>query len=261
MEDKSKEEYIRHDGISDWIKKRADEQYNEQWNNYAPCKQGVEKIDIFYYVYGFLHLESYRKKFANNLKNELPKIPLVEDYATFEKISRAGRDLADLHLHFEPEAGSLTGCNTLTTDTRFAHDSVRCIAPAKSTGEVSAVLPTQMTETEEALYEKYYVQKVRQSDDKTKLLFYNRQGDIFHTLDIPPEVEKWQINGSTCTWWIEKMYKVTTDPKTGRVNDPNDYAREYGNPRYIIELAENVIKIAVQTVKILDELNKIKVEI
>ncbi len=217
----NQEEYIRHDGISDWILKRAKDQYSGQYEG-----QGKEltKEDIFYYVYGFLHLESYRKKFANNLKNELPKIPLVEDYAIFEKISRAGRDLADLHLNFEPK-------------------------------------PKENATAEE--YQKYEISKVRQSDDKTKLFFYKKNGDIFEeeTLDIPPEVEKWQINGSTCTWWIEKMYKITTDPKTGRINDPNDYAREYGNPRYIFELAENVINIAVRTVAILDELNKIEVEI
>ena len=57
------------------------------------------------------------------------------------------------------------------------------------------------------------------------------------------------------------MYKITTDPKTGRINDPNDYAREYGNPRYIFELAKNVINIAIKTVAILNELNKLKVEI
>ena len=210
----NKEEYIRRDGISDWIKKRADEQYN--------CK--VSKEDIFYYVYGFLHLESYRKKFANNLKNELPKIPLVEDYATFEKISKAGRSLAELHLNFEPK-------------------------------------PKENATAEQ--YEKYEISKVRQSDDKTKLFFYKKNGDIFEeeTLDIPPEVEKWQINGSTATWWIADRYKVTVDKKTGRINDPNDYAREYGNPRYIFELAENVINIAIKTVAILDELNKIEVKI
>ena len=213
-------DYIRRDGISDWILKRAKDQYSGQVEN----KLLLTKEDIFYYVYGFLHLESYRKKFANNLKNELPKIPLVEDYATFEKISKAGRNLAELHLNFEPEAKD------------------------KATDED---------------YKKYELSKVRQSDDKTKLFFYKKNGDIFEeeTLDIPPEVEKWQINGSTCTWWIEKMYKVTTDSKTGRINDPNDYAKEYGNPRYIIELAKNVIKIALQTVKILDELNKLQVEI
>ena len=58
------------------------------------------------------------------------------------------------------------------------------------------------------------------------------------------------------------MYKVTTDSKTGRINDPNDYAKEYGNPRYIIELAKNVINIAIKTVAILEnELNKLQVEI
>ena len=46
-----------------------------------------------------------------------------------------------------------------------------------------------------------------------------------------------------------------------RINDPNDYTREYGNLRYIFELAKNVINIAKETVKILDELNKLQVEI
>ena len=211
----NKEEYIRRDGISDWIYKRAKDQYSGQYDS-------LTKIDIFYYVYGFLHLESYRKKFANNLKNELPKIPLVDDYATFEKISKAGRDLAELHLHFEPE-------------------------PKENATEAD--------------YDKYYVKKVEESKDKRELLFFDRGNNIFEKLPIPEEVDKWQINGSTCTWWIEKMYKVTTDQKTGRINDPNDYAREYGNPRYIIELAENVIQIALRTVAILDEINKIEVEI
>ncbi len=209
------EQYIRHDGISDWIYKRAKDQYSGQYAS-------LTKEDIFYYVYGFLHLESYRKKFANNLQKELPKIPLVEDYAIFEKISKAGRDLAELHLHFEPEPKE----NAIEAD-----------------------------------YEKNYVKKVEESKDKRELLFFDRGNNIFERLPIPEEVEKWQIDGSTCTWWIEKMYKVTTDPKTGRINDPNDYAREYGNPRYIFELAKNVINIAVRTVAILDELNKIEVEI
>ena len=217
-------QYICRDGISDWILKRANNLYSPSSEGANNTSVNVTKEDIFYYVYGFLHLESYRKKFANNLKNELPKIPLVEDYATFEKISRAGRNLADLHLNFEPK-------------------------------------PKENATDED--YKKYEISKVRQSDDKTKLFFYKKNGDIFEeeTLDIPPEVEKWQINGSTCTWWIEKMYKITTDPKTGRINDPNDYAREYGNPRYIFELAKNVINIAKETVKILDELNKLQVEI
>ena len=217
--EQSQEQYIRRDGISDWIYKRAKDQYSGQIGN----KLLLTKEDIFYYVYGFLHLESYRKKFANNLKNELPKIPLVEDYATFEKISKAGRDLAELHLNFEPEPN--------------------------------------VENVTEADYENNYIKKVEESKDKRELLFFDRANNVFERLPIPPEVDKWQINGSTATWWIADRYKVTVDKKTGRINDPNDYAREYGNPRYIIELAKNVINIAVRTVKILDELNKLQVEI
>ena len=147
----------------------------------------------------------------------------MEDYATFEKISRAGRDLAELHLHFEPESN--------------------------------------VENVTEADYEKYYIKKVEESKDKRELLFFDRANNVFERLPIPPEVDKWQINGSTATWWIADRYKVTVDKKTGRINDPNDYAREYGNPRYIFELAKNVINIAIKTVAILDELNKLQVEI
>ena len=138
-------------------------------------------------------------------------------------------------------------------------EKARIDSASASLGD-SAVRPAGTVEDE---YEKYEISKVRQSDDKTKLFFYKKNGDIFEeeTLDIPPEVEKWQINGSTATWWIADRYKVTVDKKTGRINDPNDYAREYGNPRYIFELAKNVINIAIKTVAILDELNKLQVEI
>ncbi len=47
-------EYIRRDGISDFILERAKKQYGKN----------VVKEDIFYYVYGFLHSPEYREKFA-----------------------------------------------------------------------------------------------------------------------------------------------------------------------------------------------------
>ena len=216
--------YIRRDGISDWIYKKANDLYSTSLEGVSKPNKAVTKEDIFYYVYGFLNIESYRKKFSNNLYKELPKIPLVEDYATFEKISRVGRDLAELHLNFEPKAN-----------------------------------------VEGATKQDYldnYVYKMRFSDDKKQLLFYKNKTEILpYKISIPEEVDKWHIDGSSSIWWLVDQYQVSVDKKTGRVNDPNDYAREYGNPRYIFELAKNVINIAVRTVKILDELNKIEVEI
>lgn len=84
-------QYIRRDGISDWILKQAHERYGKD----------ISREDIFYYVYGFLHSPEYRTKFANDLKKMLPRIPLVEDRADFVAFSKAGRSLAQLHLNYE----------------------------------------------------------------------------------------------------------------------------------------------------------------
>lgn len=84
-------EYIRRDGLSDFIFERAKVMYGKT----------VGKEDIFYYVYGFLHSPEYREMFANDLKKMLPRLPLVEDVRDFWKFSKAGRALAELHLNYE----------------------------------------------------------------------------------------------------------------------------------------------------------------
>jgi len=90
----SSSEYIRRDGVSDFILERAKKQYGKN----------VTKEDVFYYVYGFLHSPEYRELFANDLKKMLPRLPLVEDVRDFWSFSKAGRKLADLHLNYETVA-------------------------------------------------------------------------------------------------------------------------------------------------------------
>ena len=65
------------------------------------CEPKSLKEEIFYYVYGFLHLPGYREKFSAELKKSLPRIFLVESYEDFKKISSAGRALAEIHLNYE----------------------------------------------------------------------------------------------------------------------------------------------------------------
>lgn len=85
-------EWIRHDGITDYILQAAREQYQNT---------GISKEDIFYYVYGLLHNSEYRTQFAADLKKMLPRLPLVENSKDFIAFSQAGRALADLHLDYE----------------------------------------------------------------------------------------------------------------------------------------------------------------
>lgn len=40
----------------------------------------VNKVDIFYYVYGILHSPEYRSRFEANLQKELPRIPLSRNF-------------------------------------------------------------------------------------------------------------------------------------------------------------------------------------
>ena len=96
----------RRDGISDFIEKMARKKYGLSANLKVGEKTFCEpktnlKEEIFYYVYGFLHLRSYREKYSAELKKSLPRIFLVDDYEKFKKISEIGRELAEIHLNYE----------------------------------------------------------------------------------------------------------------------------------------------------------------
>ena len=54
--------------------------------------------------------------------------------------------------------------------------------------------------------------------------------------------------------WIIERYQVKTDKASGIVNDPNDWAEEQGNPRYILDLLARIVTVSVETVKIVKSL-------
>ncbi len=51
-----------------------------------------------------------------------------------------------------------------------------------------------------------------------------------------------------------ERYQVKTDKASGIVNDPNDWGREHGNPRYILELLLRIVTVSVETGKIVESL-------
>ncbi|WP_375694678.1 type ISP restriction/modification enzyme, partial [Bartonella sp. AC158YNML] len=61
----------------------------------------ITKDDLFYYVYGLLHSEDYRARYAHNLCKELPRIPCVKSAEDFWKFVTAGRELGHLHVNYE----------------------------------------------------------------------------------------------------------------------------------------------------------------
>ena len=54
--------------------------------------------------------------------------------------------------------------------------------------------------------------------------------------------------------WLIDRYQVKTDKASQIVNDPNDWAREHDDPRYIIDLIKRVTRVSVETMKIVKAL-------
>ena len=66
------------------------------------------------------------------------------------------------------------------------------------------------------------------------------------------------VNGKSAIEWIVERYCVSQDKKSLIVNDANDWGREHGKPRYILDLLLSVINVSVQTVEIVNALPKLK---
>lgn len=203
-------DYIRRDGVSDFILERGKKQYGKN----------VTKEDIFYYVYGFLHSPEYRELFANDLKKMLPRLPLVDDVRDFWAFSKGGRKLADLHVSYE---------------------QVPSYADVVVNGEDS---------------NNFKVEKMRfPKKDQKDTIHYNSKITISN---IPAKAYEYVINGKSAIDWIMERYQVSMHKESGIKNDPNDWADEVGNPRYILDLLLSVINLSVQTVDIVDGLPKIQ---
>jgi len=206
-------EYIRRDGISDFIFEQAKKQYGVK---------DISKEAIFYYVYGFLHSLEYRELFANDLKKMLPRVPLVEDIRDFWAFSKAGRALAELHINYE---------------------TVPAYKDVSVTGDDS---------------EFYIVDKMRfPKKDQKDTIYYNSKITV---TNIPAKAYDYVVNGKSAIEWIMERYAVTTHKESGIKNDPNDWATEVGNPRYILDLLLSIINVSVQTVDIVASLPKVKFE-
>jgi predicted helicase len=200
-------ERVRRDGVSDFIHKQAQGRYGER----------VSKEDIFYYVYGFLHSPEYRQRFSADLKKMLPRLPLVESPKDFWAFSKAGRQLADLHLHYDD----------------FSK------APS------AEAIGVQVVGAESG---QFRVEKMRfpSKTDKSRILY-----NSYITIEnIPAAAYEYVVNGKSAIEWVMERYAITTHKDSGIRNDPNDWAAECGNPRYILDVLLSVIRLSVETVEV-----------
>ena len=93
--------------------------------------------------------------------------------------------------------------------------------------------------------------------DQKYTIIYNSKITIEN---IPAKAYEYVVNGKSAIEWIMERYQVTIHKESGIKNDQNDWAKEVGNPRYILDLLLSVINVSVQTVEIVENLPKVKFE-
>jgi len=204
----------KNDGISDFALKLAKDMYGNK----------VTKEDIFFYVYGFLHSPDYRNTFTDDLKMSLPKIEFVSNPEDFWTFSKAGRELAEIHLNYE---------------------KVKAPETIKFSGAIKI---------EDVLKEPNlcHITKMKVLPKERKVIF-----NQFLTIEnIPEEAFEYIVNGKSAIEWIEDQYQYSKDNDSGIINDPN----EYSGGKYILNLLLSVIGVSVKTVEIVKALPKLILE-
>lgn len=210
--------YVRKDNITDEIKALYRDALGAD----------VTGDDIFHFVYGKLHDPEYRTKYAADLKKVLPHIETPGTREDFEKLARAGEQLMDLHVNYEDlEPYPLEITVKGDPDDRETWRVVKPKWAKKKDPETG-----------------------KNVSDTTKMI-YNTKVTIS---GIPEEAEEYQLGSRSALGWIIDRYQVKKDKASGIVNDPNDWADEVGNPRYIVDLVGKVTRVAVETVRIVREL-------
>lgn len=220
--DAKQPEYVERDGITD--------EGLAHFQDYYP-NETITKEDLFYYIYGLLHSEDYKTRYADNLTKELPRIPRVKLAQDFWALSHAGRELAALHLDYETVP----------------------LYPVEFEG---GALALNMLEAKD-----FYVTKMKfgkgtgeDKHDKTTVIY----NDKITLKGIPLEAYEYIVNGKPALEWVMERQGVSVHKESGIVNDANDWAIEtLNNPRYPLELFQRVITVSLETRRIVNRLPKL----
>lgn len=210
--------YVREDNITEEIKKLYREALGPD----------ITGDDIFHFVYGKLHDPTYREKYSADLKKMLPHIKTPTSRAEFDKFAVAGKKLMALHVGYEDVEPW-----PLTIDIRGDEDD-------RETWRVVKMAWAKKKDPETG-----------KSINDVTTLKYNKQVTIS---DIPAEAEEYMLGSRSAVAWLIDRYQVKKDKASGIVNDPNDWADEVGNPRYIVDLIGKVVRVAMETIAIVDGL-------
>ncbi len=130
-----------------------------------------------------LHHPQYRERYAENLKRDLPHLPLLHRKEAFETCVRIGKQLMDIHLHYEQ---------------------------AKEYG-------LEWIEKEDVPFS-WRVEKMRLSTDR-RIVVVN---ESLRLGPLPAECFEYRLGNRSALEWVIDQYQVSKDPRSGIESDPNN---------------------------------------
>ena len=190
----------------------------------------ISEDDLFYYTYGVLHSRQWREKFADDLAKSAARIPMAATADDFRAFANAGRELADLHVNYEtvePYPLEESHGPSWSPDAPDAYrvEKMAYAGPARNPDKAAMVCNAHITLS-----------------------------------GIPQQAHEYQLGSRSALDWLIERYQVKIDSKTSITNDPNDWAAEHGQPRYIIDLVKRVTAVSLRTVEIVNELPHLRLD-
>lgn len=187
-------------------------------------KYGLSTDDTFAYIYALLNSPDYQERYANDLRKDLARIPIVKDVNQYVKI---GKQLIDLHLNYENVP---------------VYDGV----------------DIQYNGTPEYRVTKMKFAKKRNAEgklekDRSTIIF----NDSITISNIPEKAYQYIVNGRSAIEWIMDQYQVKMDKKSGITDDPNDYSDDQ---KYIFNLLLRIINVSIQTVDLVNKLPDLTID-
>ena len=160
--------------------------------------------------------------YRNEFAADLKKmLPRIPKVKDFAGFAQAGRKLADLHLNYE------------------------------------TIEPYPLDEIGEGSFrvQKMAFGKVGKEKDKSTIIY----NSAITLKGIPDDAYRYMLGSRSAIGWIIDRYQVKTDKASGIVNDPNDWADEHNEPRYIIDLVKRIVTVSIETMKIVDNLPPLEI--
>ncbi|MDE0112078.1 MAG: DEAD/DEAH box helicase family protein [Albidovulum sp.] len=183
---------------------------------------GIGKDDIFDYVYGALHAPDFRSAFPNALARQLARIPLARDFWAF---AGAVRELGELHLGYET-------CPEYPLE-------LECSGEGEPQPEHCRLGGRPMK----------YAGKKGETDRSVLIV-----NEHVRLSGIPDDAHSYVVNGRTPLEWFIDRYRVSTDRKSGIVNDANEW---FGQPEDLVVAIRRIVHLSVETARIVERLPRL----